>query len=178
MNSYFDDDAQTAQGSTGGDLNASATSNLDKGTVDTDLSKLFNQGGNVPEKVAPATLSDNAVVSTTSDEKEKAGPVIDTGADLTIDKPFETKTDDQNWNKMPKSSPDDSPKKSETAIPTPSSTSGSLAKTEDKLNSRKNELTEQITEIEGKLKKVDETIEKIAGIKQQEADILKVAEEI
>lgn len=178
MNSYFDDDAQNAQGSTGGDLNASATSNLDKGTVDTDLSKLFNQGGNVPEKVAPVTPTDDTIVSTADAEKEKIGSTIDTGTDLTIDKPFGAKTDDQNWNKMPKSSPDDNPKKNEIDIPTPSSVSGSLAKTEDKLNSRKNELTEQITEIEGKLKKVDETIEKIAGIKQQEADILKVAEEI
>ena len=178
MNSYFDDDTQTTQGSTGSDLNASAISNLDKGTIDTDLSKIFNQGGNAPEKVALATPSDNTVIPTATTNKEKIGSAFDTGADLTMDKPFDIKTDDQNWNKIPKSSFDDNPKKSEVDVPAVSSTGGSLATTEDKLNSRKKELSKQVSEIDEKLKKVDDTLAKIADLRKQEDELLKSVEEI
>lgn len=206
MNSYFDDNTQTASVSGGGSTLGAAQSptasagaattaagSLDKTSVEADLSKIFDQGTKPPVVSAPTPAkNDFAVPAITTgfdkndplvpdpiplDKPISSGPSIITGASLPTSKPAETGSLD--LNKTPELKVDDTPKKVENSTPTSTPASGgSLSNTESKLKSKKDELSKQITEIEGKLKKVDDTLVKIADLRKQEDEILKTANEI
>lgn len=206
MNSYFDDNTQTAQASGGGSILGAAqapvasantatttTGSLDKTSVEADLSKIFDQGTKPPVTSAPAPAkNDFSVPAITTgfdkndplvpdpvplDKPISSGPSIITGASLPTNKPAEIENSDSA--KTPEPKVNDFSKKMETNTPVSAPVSGgSLSSTESKLKSKKDELSKQITEIEGKLKKVDDTLAKIADLRKQEDDILKAAEDI
>lgn len=198
MNSYFDDYQPTSTpGPAAGSSTATATATtpapdqIDEKTIDSDLSKLFEQSDTHADSAAPAV---NSVVKPPVIE-DAAGP-IKLEPDLTIDEPTpkadfvpevtppalkeevepikeETTTKDaSDYNPKPKFD------KPEVKPTTNSDSSGSLSETEKRLADRKDELAAQISETEAKLKKIEDTLAKIGEVKKQEADIMKLAEEI
>ena len=176
MNSYFDDYSQGGQvattSSAGSNPAGGANNTSGDDTVDSDLSKLFDNGSKtkveedsrIPAS-SPVDLSTDAVAA-------------DTGADFTIDKAISEKTDDVTAPAIPEPKPDSMVKKTEEITSATPAASGSLSATENKLKSKKDDLNKQISEIESKLKKVEDTLAKISDLRKQEDDILKAADEI
>jgi len=208
MNSYFDDYSKpatansTAAPATGAAVTPAASSasptpnpapsptttttdndnssTIGNDAIDSDLSKLFKNGA---EK---SSIADKPVVDTTpptvapsNDDKDLS---IDAGSDFSTNNTAASKIDTSGPVRLPELKldkepvPDPKPEKTET--PTPSSNGASLSDTEIKLKSKKDELDKQISDIQVKLKKVDETLSKISDLRKQEDDILKTANEI
>lgn len=197
MNSYFDDDVtKTAQPTAAASSTTPPVETKDDSVssdIDTDLSKLFDNGTSV-KKEADATF-DAPAETAGGPELTIDKPSEDSDDDLTMDKPIvaPVEADDEKWtaNETPK---EDKPMKSagsdwspktntnkkseESSSSTPKSSGGSLSETETKLKSRKDELSKQISEAQGKMDKVSDMLKKISDLKAQEDELLKSAQNI
>jgi hypothetical protein len=167
MNSYFDDDSQKIDEELGGDNNVGT---LDKGQIDSDLSKLFDQDGK--------NSSNNDEITINEPVKEKTdaptpSPLF--GPAMPKPEKKEEVINDEIVDLDPAPIKED--KKPTESFSKPSS-SNSLDETEKKLKNKKEDISKQKSELEAKLKKIEDTLAKISDLRGKEDEIMRAAQEI
>lgn len=171
MNSYFDDDSQKIDEELGGD---NSVGTLDKGQIDSDLSKLFDQDGKNSSNDDELTINEPIPEKTDPSPSTTPSPLFG---------PAKPKVDEKNDEVINDEIVDSAPtfvkeEKKPVESFTKSPASGSLDETEKKLKNKKEDITKQKSELDAKIKKIDDTLSKISDLRSKENEIMKAAQEI